>query len=132
MGTLGDTLGDTLGVTYSQEYVDAVNAVVIPRNGKNSFKKMQNRYFLIMCTLIVVMIVCMFTLIFVNTSKTVNSFLWLGIASITFFMGYVWCHFEYVPKLKFHNLYKQTINLDTIKEQWLGHDIHDEDDNKPK
>jgi hypothetical protein len=120
MGTLGDT--------YSPEYVNTVNAVVIPFNSRKSFKKMLNRYFLLISALIAVMILCMLILIFVDTTNIINTFLWLGIASITFFIGYVWCHFEYVPKLKFHDLYKKEIKLDTIKEQWLDHDIHDEDD----
>ena len=114
--------------TYDQEYIDNVNAVVIPSHSIKSLKKMQNRYLLLLGALIVVMLACMFTLIFVNTSKTVNSFLWLIFASITCFIGCVTVHYEYVPKLKFHELYKSSINLDTIKEQWLGHNVHDEDD----
>jgi hypothetical protein len=89
---------------------------------------MRNRYSLIFGVSIVAMLACMSTLIFVNTSKTVNSFLWLIFASITCFIGGVTVHYEYVPKLKFHYLYKKLLNLDTIKEQWLGHNVHDEDD----
>jgi len=114
--------------TFDQEYIDKVNAVVIPTHGIKSLKKMRNRYSLIFGVLIVAMLACMSTLIFVNTSKTVNSFLWLIFAGITTFIGCVTVHYEYVPKLKFHDLYKRTIKLDTIKEQWLGHNVHDEDD----
>jgi len=114
--------------TYDKEYIDKVNAVVIPSHSIKSLKKMRTRYLLLLGALIVVMLACMFTLIFVNTSKTVNSFLWLIFASITFHIGYVMVRYEYVPKLKFHYLYKKLLNLDTIKEQWLGHNVHDEDD----
>jgi hypothetical protein len=118
----------TLGATYSPEYVNTVNTVVIPSHSRKSFKKMLNRYLLLLGALIVAMVLCMCTLIFVNTSNIINTFLWLGIASVTFFIGCVMVQYEYVPKLKFHDLYKKEIKLDTIKEQWLDHDIHDEDD----